>query len=176
MKGILPKMEGKINLISWKNQSDGQEAFQGQARPPSQAKQTLLCNSPTSSDRPLYSKVTIFSLYMGVWSEGRGGKPFVWAYLHVPVSVQARFPVLTPTAQRCPLPPSHHPVTATSGVINGRACSSSRMNAISKTNKNLLPGNLQIKVHFPLKEARSHVCVEREFRGFTGKEARDVTP
>lgn len=52
------------------------------------------------------------------------------------------------------------------------------MNAISKTNKNLLLGNLQIKVHLPLKEEHSRVCVcaKREFRDFAAKEARDVVP
>jgi len=65
MKGSLPKMEGKISLISWKNQSDGGEVFQGQTRPPSWTKQTLLCNSPTSSKHYLYSKATASSLYTG---------------------------------------------------------------------------------------------------------------
>ena len=99
----------------------------------------------------------------GGWHEGQGGK-----LLHVSVSVHAHERACTllcahmPTAQSCRPPRSHHPITATSDIINGHACSSSHMNAISKTNKNLLHGNWQIKVHFPLKEVHSHVCVCRE--------------
>lgn len=99
------------------------------------------------------------------------------AYPRMPVSVRALFHVLAhlphSAARLCvPVPCSHHPITATDEVINGHACSSSHVNAISKTNKNLLHGNLQIKVHFPLKEE----CAEREFHDFTAKEARDVAP
>lgn len=65
MKGSLPQMDGKISLISWKNQTDGWEAFQGQARPPSWTKQPLLCNIPTSSEHSPYSKATTSTLYMG---------------------------------------------------------------------------------------------------------------
>lgn len=113
----------------------------------------------------------------GGWSEDQGGKLLVRAYPRMPVSVRALFHVLAhlphSAARLCvPVPCSHHPITATDEVINGHACSSSHMNAISKTNKNLLHGNLQIKVHFPLKEE----CAEREFHDFTAKEARDVAP
>lgn len=93
----------------------------------------------------------------GGWSKGQGGKLLVWGYMCVPMSVQAR--ALHVLTQCCPPPPSHHPVSATSSIRKSQACSSSHMNAISKTNKNLLLGNLQIKVHFPLKEAHSRVCV-----------------
>lgn len=211
MNGSLHTAEGKIGLISPKNQSEGQEVFWGRVSSPSCTEQILLHSSPLSSWTLFTSKLLLQALNSGIkfsipaWGQVRWGleqpgleqgvpahgtgrylrslpiQPCLWGFCVENPSCECvheragTFPA--PCTPSLPTSPFCAPAIL-SPPPNSPAHSSSHGNAISKTNNNLLCGNLQIKVHFPFKEELSRVCVwaEREFHISAATRMRDVQP
>lgn len=66
MNGNLHTAEGKIGLISPKNQSEGQEVFWGRVSSPSCTEQILLHSSPLSSWTLFTSKLLLQALNSGI--------------------------------------------------------------------------------------------------------------